>query len=844
MKISATVALTASIVIVFAATALTLSPSLQCFYFSEDLIHCFMAFQALGAHPELLTQYLTAPFFQCSNMGLFYRPIIELSFVTDTLLYGRNLAGFHLTNVISHCLSAVFCLLITRHLVIKHVTTASRTEATWIGLVAGLLFGLNPLQGETIYWIICRCDCFCTMFSLAGLYLAFLASGGTANEKRNTNGLLWTLSVVAFILALLSKEQSFMVPFLLFLYFWMFPSGHDKNTSESGSGRLKGAAVLTAPFAIILALALGLRFIILGSIGGYHGTIGYMLNETPIIRFISPIAWNKIFYPLDQNAFAQVPWFPLLYSLTYLLMALGCWVAWQKNVFENARYKVMGYLTASAFIVLLPVVQSFVILESLYGARYAYMFQAFISMALALLLFCLRPKALRNALLPLYLILLLCTNVANNKVWTARGNDLRALQSGINDWAKKTSPDRKICVLNLPLDEKEFSSLYDLEQIRCLLKPPANDQDISNRAVQTSYLRMTSDCADRSRLKRFVEEGNVDFVISSLALANAFKLVEHSEMLKHFQPINQDIHFFNVEKPPETRSNTSTQAIELDLKDTPCPQSADYVEVLTAPKAVAPGATEDLSEGALEAAPQRAQPVFLCPDGKTVFVIWYSNLTPIYPAINWSTARFIDDKKQRRYLFPFGDRISWKCADRVDKLILGELPVDYKVLSVKLRDESTLVPTLTATGTGQPAAGAQSALVADDYRADGMLPVNEKQSVRLSYDATKLEGAQGVILYLSLPDFLYAPYVGGFREFELDKHNLKTVQTSSLSGSMDLARKDFPQPGKYQVRVAACDKDKKVLGYCSDPIELIVTDKPFEDAFQKALFNLRAQRQN
>jgi len=548
-----------------------------------------------------------------------------------------------------------------------------------------------------------------------------------------------------------------------------------------------------------------------------------------------------------------MPWFPLLYSLSYFLMAAGTYLGQQKSSFAQTRFKLIGYFTACAAIVLLPVVQSFVILESLYGARYAYMFQAFISMALALLLFCLQPRALRNALVPLYLLLLLFTNLINNTVWTARGNDLRQLQTAINSWSAMMPPERKICLLNMPLDEKEFSSLYDLEQMRCLFKPPANDSDISNRLVQTSYLRMSSDCIDWARLKAFVEVGKTDFVISSLALAEPFKLINAEEMKKHFQPIDQEIPFFKLEKPAEARNDTSTQAIELDLKNIPCPQTGDYLEVITAPenaenstKATANAATTIASTTAdtdTRMPVERAEPVFLCPDGKTIFVLWYTNLSPIYPAINWSTARFIDDKQRRRYVFPLADRISWKCSERVDHLILGQLPVDYKVERVRLRDQSTLVPLLNAavnTEGRQPQPAAQ----VDNIQADGIFPVNDKQTVHLSWDASRVENAAGVIVYISQPDFLYAPYVGGFREYKLDKHNFKTIDQTALRATLDLSVQEFPQSAKYQVRVAACDKEHKVLGYCSDPIELLVTDKPFADPFEKALFNLRAQKQN
>jgi hypothetical protein len=90
---------------------------------------------------------------------------------------------------------------------------------------------------------------------------------------------------------------------------------------------------------------------------------------------------------------------------------------------------------------------------------------------------------------------------------------------------------------------------------------------------------------------------------------------------------------------------------------------------------------------------------------------------------------------------------------------------------------------------------------------------------------------------------MYSLYADVFREFDLEKHSLKTINSGSLCGQTRLTRKDFPIIGKYQARVAACDKTGHVIGYCSDPVDLMVTDQPFGSALDKAIFNLRAQRQ-
>jgi hypothetical protein len=224
-----------------------------------------------------------------------------------------------------------------------------------------------------------------------------------------------------------------------------------------------------------------------------------------------------------------------------------------------------------------------------------------------------------------------------------------------------------------------------------------------------------------------------------------------------------------------------------------------------------------------------------CPEGKTIILFWHTDLTAIEPYLNWSTAQFIDDGKRRRYIFPLGDRTSWKYASKVSKVVITNFPLRYKIFSVRLKDESSLVPTLRAIST--------PTVVNHDIQADGFYPVNNRQGLEIFWDAAKVSGAVSTILQISLPDFMYAQFADGFREFELEKHSLKTIDTASLCRQATLTRKDFPLPGKYQVRVAARDKEGKVIGYCSDPLDIMVTDEPLESEFDKAIFNLRAQRQ-
>ncbi|MBS2010617.1 MAG: hypothetical protein JST01_26445, partial [Cyanobacteria bacterium SZAS TMP-1] len=102
MKLPSQALLPLALLFVLLSAFAVFSPCLSCFYFSEDIIQTWIAFQALSAHPQLLIEHLTMPWFQCSNMGLFCRPLVEFSFIADRLVFGNNPGGAHLSNLLCH----------------------------------------------------------------------------------------------------------------------------------------------------------------------------------------------------------------------------------------------------------------------------------------------------------------------------------------------------------------------------------------------------------------------------------------------------------------------------------------------------------------------------------------------------------------------------------------------------------------------------------------------------------------------------------------------------------------------------------------------------------------------
>jgi tetratricopeptide (TPR) repeat protein len=145
-----------------------------------------------------------------------YRPAILILNALNYAISGSSPAGYHLVNLAIHLIASLLVYQIAFLL----------TDRASIGLLAGSLFLIHPLNAEVVNYISSRSSSLYALFCLAS-FLAFLHYRKEAREK-------WlALSLAAFILALLSKEAAITLP-LLFIAYDVFYPKKLKNVQKTG----------------------------------------------------------------------------------------------------------------------------------------------------------------------------------------------------------------------------------------------------------------------------------------------------------------------------------------------------------------------------------------------------------------------------------------------------------------------------------------------------------------------------------------------------------------------------------------------------------------------------------
>ncbi|MBI4365184.1 MAG: tetratricopeptide repeat protein [Deltaproteobacteria bacterium] len=137
-----------------------------------------------------------------------------LTFALNYAIGGLNVVGYHAVNLCIHIVNAGLVYWFVG-LVCKVAYGPARREGHWIALLAALLFVVHPVQTQAVTYIVQRFASLVTCFYLlaVGCYLKWrLASVGVAARWR-----WYAASLLACVLAMRTKENSFTVPLMLLL---------------------------------------------------------------------------------------------------------------------------------------------------------------------------------------------------------------------------------------------------------------------------------------------------------------------------------------------------------------------------------------------------------------------------------------------------------------------------------------------------------------------------------------------------------------------------------------------------------------------------------------------------
>ena len=269
----------------------------QLFWDDDDGITNNAYIKDFSYFPKYFSENLIAGSGQISN---YWRPLTLLSFAIDYHLFGLNPAGYHFANLLWHIIAAWLVYLLFYKL----------SRRSWLSFWPALIFLVHPLQTEAVTYVSGRADPMAAVFVLLSL-LAYVI------YRQKKQKLFLGLSLLSFLMALLNKEQSIMLPALIFIveFFFFF----DKR-------QWRRSLILFLPFALISLIYFLIRIYFLNFndllagvnyVGGYDNSL-----KTRLLTF------TYVFIKFLALLFA-----PFKLHMAYEIIPVTSFFSWSVGVF-------------------------------------------------------------------------------------------------------------------------------------------------------------------------------------------------------------------------------------------------------------------------------------------------------------------------------------------------------------------------------------------------------------------------------------------------------------------------------------------------------------------------------
>jgi len=311
-----------------------------------------------------LGKFFSADYYSRSEEYSF-RPLVTITYFSDYALFALKSWGYHLTNLILHLLTGIVVFFLGKKIL----------PGTIAPLLATMIFIVHPVQTEAVNGISFREDLLCCLFFTLSL-LIYISSErlkkrvlnndlhNTGESERKINPAWFGLSILFFLLALLSKEMAVTFPLVIVAYELIF--------------RRERRTVIFRPKIIMLFLISGIYFIARFLLLFQQGTLpavpefGNIFTRLFLVFKGIGLYGRLAFFPVSLTVEYTDPFPPVIWS-NYLLIPALLTIALLIFVwFRRNNHTASAFGLAFSIITLLPVLN--LVPNSRLGAeRFAYL---------------------------------------------------------------------------------------------------------------------------------------------------------------------------------------------------------------------------------------------------------------------------------------------------------------------------------------------------------------------------------------------------------------------------------------------------------------------------------------
>jgi tetratricopeptide (TPR) repeat protein len=307
-----------------------------------------------------------------------YHPITSLSFAMNYDLTDGRPGGMHFVNLTYHVLNGLLVYVLINHFA---------KDRRW-SLLGASLFVLHPMHVESVVWLSERKDLLYTFFFLLSLIIYL-------HWRLKQSWAWYGLSILVFVLSLLSKSAAVVFPLVLvgYLFFW------EKKRELKAYLHSIPYFVLSLVFGVINIRAqetagfirdLSADYNILDRIFMFFYSLSYYLS-----KFFIPLeSVPKHFYPIKEGVGLPIEYYLSLIPIAAFIYLIVRW-------WKQYPQRVFGLMTF--FFIILPVLKIIPTGNDMVSDRYSYL--PYFGLILSA---CLLLKELKSQKLSLALVVVFC----------------------------------------------------------------------------------------------------------------------------------------------------------------------------------------------------------------------------------------------------------------------------------------------------------------------------------------------------------------------------------------------------------------------------------------------------
>ncbi|MFH1593766.1 MAG: tetratricopeptide repeat protein [Candidatus Omnitrophota bacterium] len=277
---------------------------------------------------------------------LFYRPLQNISYLLDRILWRNSVFGYHVTNALLHLINAMIVFILVGWI------SRNRTAA----FLTALLFVAHPMHYGVVTYLSGRADSLGLLFFLLS-FLAFIRYRDTSEMR------MMRFMALGFTLSILSKEMALIgiVVFMLYDFIFRMQSRSRKD--------------LFGPYAVLFAILIA--YTILRK-PHFVASFSHELNNESIFTYILTFPKIIVMYitslmlPVDLGMRRLVDLEPDLLSMSVTLPSLFIAFLILFSLKVRKRNKAVSFFILYFLITLLPVSNIFVKVNALMADHWVY----------------------------------------------------------------------------------------------------------------------------------------------------------------------------------------------------------------------------------------------------------------------------------------------------------------------------------------------------------------------------------------------------------------------------------------------------------------------------------------